>query len=829
MNDEFLRQLPPEDQSVSEILGSKAQSIQVNPQFQSNLEARLKQAHPANKQPEQGWQIKILPAIGWAILAIGAFLILNWAVRSLVPSRQPAAGETAIPTSTEQAFFSNPVSEATPLPLGEEYDWRGTTLYLGTQLPEVPTEASVYELQPEQPANIESARALAEQFGLDGQLYEAPGELPGTTNYLIVDGNQRLYVRSGRYFTYYPDYLKSNRLDMTLENPDSTALIDAFTQEHGFTFDYRITISELYGGYYALPLTPDGFSIHAGYFKFSGLLFKFDQDGIVSVEANLMDFSAVGTYGIRSADEAFQKLLDPNALNGVADGMHSANMSIQTWYRPRPQNQAITVYGWMSAVRSLEGGASLVTLDGYTATGNLAGVGESMENTFVEATGQFQMADGQEVFNIENWQGYDGHEEGLQGTIQREGDQATITTLDGLKPILPDVPRDLPLPMENAFVIGVTRGDVFDWKSIDNRANQGGGGGGGGGSGFYKLNLTGTPVPLPTPQDVISQGTGEYIVQAGDTLNKIAYDHGITAEELVQANDGLTETTIFVGQTLVIPGAQTEQSLIGQQIEGQRGIFMVNIFRKPDGSQRTEYSFISSLANQYSYLLLEGAALKELEQYHNRPVDIWGTIESTDSFGAITVKVDRYAVPYPDLTFQIIQGTQATIDIQGQSVVVITNAEGKTYVQFTASGDPDSYGVIGVAGDQVLVEALVVPDETFGGYPVLRIFGGSMAVNPKNGQPREMQITADKPYVIDEPQTSTDTTPPTATIEKVELTYYVKDPRYGIANTDTEPTFIQPVWRFYGHYSSGDEFEIIIQALKDEFLLPEIETIEPPG
>jgi len=267
MNDEFLRQLPPEDQSVSEILGSKAQSIQVNPQFQSNLEARLKQAHPANKQPEQGWQIKILPAIGWAILAIGAFLILNWAVRSLVPSRQPAAGETAIPTSTEQAFFSNPVSEATPLPLGEEYDWRGTTLYLGTQLPEIPTEASVYELQPEQPANIESARALAEQFGLDGQLYEAPGELPGTTNYLIVDGNQRLYVRSGRYFTYYPDYLKSNRLDMTLENPDSTALIDAFTQEHGFTFDYRITISELYGGYYALPLTPDGFSMGWAIYK----------------------------------------------------------------------------------------------------------------------------------------------------------------------------------------------------------------------------------------------------------------------------------------------------------------------------------------------------------------------------------------------------------------------------------------------------------------------------------------------------------------------------------------------------------------------------------
>src|SRR3990172_6245215 len=94
MNDTFFRQLSPEDQVVSDALQSGAQSIQVNPLFQLSLEASLKQAHPANKQPAQGSQIKILLAIGWAILAIGAFVILNWAVRSLVPSRQPAANGT---------------------------------------------------------------------------------------------------------------------------------------------------------------------------------------------------------------------------------------------------------------------------------------------------------------------------------------------------------------------------------------------------------------------------------------------------------------------------------------------------------------------------------------------------------------------------------------------------------------------------------------------------------------------------------------------------------------------------------------------------------------
>ena len=136
MNNEFLLQLSPEDQTISDVLQSSAQSIQVNPHFQSSLEARLKGAHPGNNQPEKrGLHIKIIPAIGWAILAIGAFLILNWALRALVPNHQPAAGKTAIPTvATEQAAIPNVVSAATPVPTSAEYDWRGTKLYLNADI-----------------------------------------------------------------------------------------------------------------------------------------------------------------------------------------------------------------------------------------------------------------------------------------------------------------------------------------------------------------------------------------------------------------------------------------------------------------------------------------------------------------------------------------------------------------------------------------------------------------------------------------------------------------------------------------------------------------------
>ena len=170
------------------------------------------------------------------------------------------------------------------------------------------------------------------------------------------------------------------------------------------------------------------------------------------------------------------------------------------------------------------------------------------------------------------------------------------------------------------------------------------------------------------------------------------------------------------------------------------------------------------------------------------------------------------------------------VDIQGQSVITFTTPDGKTYVQTTPSGEPtEEHGIIGTPGDQILVEALIIPDETFGDYPTLRVFSASMAINPKSGQSQEMEVMANQPQVIDETLISNDFSVPVPTIEKVELVYYTSDPRYAVANPASRPTYIQPVWRFYGHYNTGDEFEIIVQALKEEFLMPETETVEPPG
>jgi len=63
------------------------------------------------------------------------------------------------------------------------------------------------------------------------------------------------------------------------------------------------------------------------------------------------------------------------------------------------------------------------------------------------------------------------------------------------------------------------------------------------------------------------------------------------------------------------------------------------------------------------------------------------------------------------------------------------------------------------------------------------------------------------------------------------LVYYASNPNYQQFNpgaTERAP-YMQPAWHFHGYYESGQEINIIVQALKQEFLLPNSEPILGPG
>ena len=169
----------------------------------------MKHTRPIENQPEHISRIKILPAIGWIILAVGAILSVNQTVHSLVSSGEKPTDESNTPTSpTEQTPTPIHTDDVTATPTWTSYNWEGTMLYLNVPFPEDPGKAMVYQLRSEKTASVEMARMLARQFGLQGEIYEIPPEenYTGKAAYLVVDGNQRLRINSDRDFWYYPDY-----------------------------------------------------------------------------------------------------------------------------------------------------------------------------------------------------------------------------------------------------------------------------------------------------------------------------------------------------------------------------------------------------------------------------------------------------------------------------------------------------------------------------------------------------------------------------------------------------------------------------------------------
>ena len=814
--------LPPEDRRLADQLESLAQRLTPDAKFERELEKRLMQTQSPEPKAK-GFFAQALPTLGWAVGLILLAVVLNMAIRSLGP--QPAAGNTPVPLPEETL--------PTPKPAGEAYDRYGQTVYMQADLPIGPAEASVYNYQSEQFATLESVRALTSQFGMNGAIYKSASILPDKNDFLIVDGNQWLSVRSDQYFEYYPDFPRYIAAVNGATPPTNAAtVIDEFLKSHGFDFAYELLPSDMYGGFFAAPLTPDGRAICYEYFKCAGLRFTLDEQGILFVDGSLPKYETLGQYGIISAEEAFQLLLHPENISydlgatGTMEGMHAYSPPLQTWTRARPVDQTITLFGWMKSVPSAEGGAPLVTLDGFTVTGNVADIAPSMENTFVEATGQFHEQNGARTFALDSWKTCDACEDGLMGAISQQGDRVILNTMDNEIIVLPDIPSELPLPLDNAFVIGVRVGETYEWKSIDLRNMFGGGGGGGGGIGFFKLNLTGAPVPFPTPQPTpVIGGGGEaypYIVVAGDTCQSIADAFGIPAEELIAANNLPADcSTLTNGQTLAIPAPDLPLS---EKVEGLRGIMNITIYKQADGSQRVEYGFMVN-TYPYPYLLLEGENLEELQAYQNKPVEVWGTMEVREE--GSTIKVERYEIPFPDLQFQILRGAQSSATIEDQPAVLFTTDDGQTYVQFYPGGGVDG-NLLSKPDDVILLEALIIPDETFGGYPVLRFFSAAMEISPKSGKVVELEISADQIYIQDE-SVEGETVQPTLTIERALLVYYMPDPRYLTGELSPDQRYLQPAWLFTGHYSDGSEFFFIVQALQQEFLLPEAAPFTQPG
>lgn len=854
MNEPFTNKTNQEESDISRKLQAIAEQTQATPYFVSELEEKLRGRHKPGTTWFLAWR-DLTPTMGWVALALAVSALLILSIRTLVPSPQPGSDETpAAPTQINAPTAGTLIENvATPISDAGGFDWRGAKLILGVSLPDAPMQVHVYQLKKDQQATAQDARALADRFGIQGPMYTAFDYVFNVNDYYFTDGKRALQVYSNRRFTYTADLSKTGRSFHNTPANSAETIIREFLQVHGFDFPMKIQATDFFGGYSVEPLTPDGFPVQYESYTFPPMLIHLDENGnILSLDASLMDFDAapLGTYGILTAQEALNKVLNDDEQGGKTEFFHSGGNSNnpQEWYRNYPDNQTITIQGYVSSYPLIDGSQPpLIFIDGVPAIGNTGGMEKLDRASFVQATGQYILQNDIRKFVVDSWKS-DIEQAYITGSLHKDGDQIILTVsnagTDQQAPLigpgkqfpLLDPPADLPLDNKadsQLAVQGVLVNGTMDWYYIqyfENSSNAGGGGGGGG-LGFYQLNLSGTPIPFPTPtaipaQATIPAGASTYTVKENDTLAAIADRFGVTVEQLAQTNNLSNTNFIYVGQTLYIPEPE-RQELNEQPVTDMRGFLSILIRKKADGTQVKEYSLQIYEADGFTSYPLTGADLSELDAYNALPVLISGTL--TIYGPTSTLNVDSYKIPFPNLHFQILKGRQESRQIGGATVIVFTTEDGQSYVEFMSSTQQTTDAYIGLQGDLIQQEVLIVPDETFGGMPVIRVYQSSVM-----GGASEMQIQANRISVFDEsslPIMPSDYTPPNLTIEQVELVYFVNNNYYQVndPNYSNRSTYIQPVWHFHGHYENGDGYDVLIQALKPEFLKPEIQPGLSPG
>jgi hypothetical protein len=188
--------------------------------------------------------------------------------------------------------------------------------------------------------------------------------------------------------------------------------------------------------------------------------------------------------------------------------------------------------------------------------------------------------------------------------------------------------------------------------------------------------------------------------------------------------------------------------------------------------------------------------------------------------------VDRFEEVYPGLRFQAWVGTWQSTTLEGKEVLLFTTLDGEQFVLST-SIDYGTSAATGLQGDRVIIEGLVFPGKTFGGYPVITEYASTVMTD----EPADLsgyEITSNRPSIFDEHYSEAAQNAALqglARVEKVELVYATASLTgcRGMGLTESDPQvapwlIVQPVWRFSGTFEDGRTFEIQVQALAEEYL-----------
>jgi hypothetical protein len=699
-----------------------------------------------------------------ALVAVSAALValLGWTIRSLAPKASPQA---ALPTSsatiqgraTEILPTVTPTSKATrtPIPPSTSRALPGVSLRVEGNFPTSPAEASVYTQQIAKPLTVENAKAIAAQLGVRGNLYTAPSEGSGEV-YVVSDGRRSItFVETASYLSYF-DY--DAMLDQNGAPPfeEQKTIAEMFLKEHGLA-DFPHALEALDNNLGTLRVVPllEGRPVRQAAFESPNIDLRINRKGqVIELSYGWSGASSAGSFPILSAQEAWQKVLD-----GAEQGISTAWLldqprTLQTWLRSYPLGQRATFYGYFGRpLQPLEAGVDpLVTFANLSLRGEklAAFLGAFQVTDFVQITGTVQEDDRGVRFIQLESWQRSPYPDDTLSGTLRRQGDTVRLESKGRAFILPDVPADVPDGLQ-VEVRGVIVDGNLDWSFI-----QSGETGEWGNQGIQTFvePASGSPTPAPTP----------------------------------------------------LP----EGMRPGDQVEGLE----VTVHVQPGG-------FGLLTLDERLWINVQAPTPDGLAALDNLPVRVWGTAGAPLN-GQPAIRIDRYEEIYPGLRIQAWLGTWQQTQIEGQDVLLFTAQDstlenvqpGTQYVLFSPAlntGSPNVHGGVGTPGMAVIYEGLLIQGEQFGGYPVIHTYSGAVAGKRQNLD--GYTFAAPEP---ESPGPGAEIGLPKgeAVVDNIELVYFTVNTRGGPRSPDTPPIYIQPVWRFLGHYADGTRLEIMVQALK---------------
>ncbi len=785
---ENLPDLPEEEAQLAQSIRQMVSNWTPEVLFARQLEEKLRLQFKPARQPKEANKVTgFLRDLAFAALALLFIWGLSWSIQHLLPKppAQPGSAVVATPTNVLIPTTTPVVAQLEPTlapnairsPLFNDLQ-----IVLQAGFPQASESANVYLQQVEQPITVDAARQIAAQLGVNGHVYRPLGSESGKENLIVSDGISRVFVSSNRRFYYIADY--ANQLIRQGEPPDEETARKAaldFLQTHNLlNLSYRLEAAvNRYPGTVRLVWMVDGLPLHYPNSDAPSVYIEVDPNGKVkTVEYNRIDLEKVGEFPMISAEEAWQRIISANPIQGVEE-YSSYNSKLegnpQSWQRAFPLDTGLEIYGNLEVLQPAEPDIpTLFTFNNIPLQGNIQNL-ESYANSgkLLKLTGVFHQDEtGKPVFEVQKISESETQWTSIVGEITQEGDQIYIVN-ETQKVRLIDPPANLPVGSQ-ADATGIlqdVQNQILDWYWISCGYSSGGGGGGGGSSApFRELNLSGDRTGFPTPTPI----------------------------------------------PILVP-----TPMAGTRLEGESGILSMGIRQYSDGKQVLEAFWWLDPSEKYPdglSLKLSGN-LSEMEAYNQYPVRLWGSLQD-NSQPPYLFTVERFEPTYPDLKPQTWTGTEQEAAIEGKQVLLFTDQEGKQYV-LKSSIDFDPDNSIGTLQDQIMITGFIYPDASFGGYPVIREVSSRVVNIIKNDSETQVQEKENDPFALQviPADLGSSLNSGIATIVNIELVYYTQD-LYFIQNQGDNPSsyYIQPAWLFSGHYQNGNAFEILVQALTEQYL-----------